>query len=176
MLSLVQERLRSKSPIQVRVAARLRRCARRRMVKEVRICVEVSHYRTIALLCRSRETTTTSRNGTKRGSLSPGARRFPDERATTLARIEEERRVLHVAVTRARDRLVLTAPLRYPFYGRRRAGQPTAQLSPFMTTTVQAHLVIRPFNCGLLSRTFMSCPSDGSGVTSRCQFLVHEVG
>jgi ATP-dependent DNA helicase UvrD/PcrA len=70
---------------------------------------------------------------------------IPHERATTAAQIEEERRTLHVAVTRAQDTLVLTAPLRYPFYGRARVGQPVAQLSPFLTAKVQAHLTDGPF-------------------------------
>ncbi len=68
---------------------------------------------------------------------------FPSDMATGDAEsIEEERRLLYVAVTRARHVLEVNAPLRYHHHGPNRLSDAHsyAQVSRFLSQAVQAHM------------------------------------
>ena len=68
---------------------------------------------------------------------------FPSDMATGDAEsIEEERRLLYVAVTRARHVLEVNAPLRYHHHGPNRLSDAHsyAQVSRFLSPAVQAHM------------------------------------
>ena len=68
---------------------------------------------------------------------------FPSDMATGDAEsIEEERRLLYVAVTRARHALEVNAPLRYHHHGPNRLADAHsyAQVSRFLSKAVQAHM------------------------------------
>ena len=68
---------------------------------------------------------------------------FPSDMATGDAEsIEEERRLLYVAVTRARHALEVNVPLRYHHHGPNRLADAHsyAQVSRFLSKTVQAHM------------------------------------
>ena len=68
---------------------------------------------------------------------------FPSDMATGDAEsIEEERRLLYVAVTRARHALEVNAPLRYHHHGPNRLADAHsyAQVSRFLSQAVQAHM------------------------------------
>ena len=68
---------------------------------------------------------------------------FPSDMATGDAEgIEEERRLLYVAVTRARHALEVNAPLRYHHHGPNRLADAHsyAQVSRFLSPAVQAHM------------------------------------
>jgi DNA helicase-2/ATP-dependent DNA helicase PcrA len=73
---------------------------------------------------------------------------LPSDMSTTDAELEEERRLLYVAMTRARDRLYVTFPLRY--YHRKHAlgdAHSFAQLSRFLPPEVFPHFERKGSDC-----------------------------